>query len=306
VAIRLWYGLDILPAIPDADDMCRSCCNVSVPRPGVARSDCKEPLDAKGRHAVICPTGGSVVIRHNYLRDGVGHALRALLSGVWWERREATDKKEGGEAQLDLTVEDPIVPGLLDFVVCFPVRPDGRNVYKLGSHVTRKFGIYPRSKEGRRLTSMPLIPVVLNIFGKLNELAVQYFARVESVARKRGKPFRATPGGARSLAELASLLVVLNTASIVRQAYSHRRSEGQAQQGDADAGANLVVGEEASRCTVCSRFRVESDLPVTCVKCTQPTCHKPHQQALDGKGRAAACKLGRCPETCQGRAEGDV
>ena len=114
-------------------------------------------------------------------------------------------------------------------------------MYKHAGHVSKQFDKYPRTKGGRRLTSMPLIPVVLNIFGQLNELAVQYFARVEKVARKRGRPFRAAPGGARSLAELASLLAVLSTASIVRQAFSQRRSEGHAGQGGGDA-AGLGVG----------------------------------------------------------------
>ena len=184
------------------------------------------------------------------------------------------------------------------------------------SWAKKKFTTYKTVKDGRRLTALPLIPVVLNIFGQLNTAAASYFDGVQKMAAKRGRRFRAVPSGPRSLAELVSLYAVLASASIVVHAHSHRKGEvdvphgpGEADAGELDRQGAGPVEEEvysAQRCTTCNRFRVLPDLPVTCDKCSRgKSSHKAHDKASQGVGRAPSCKLGRCGISCTGRAKGE-
>jgi hypothetical protein len=313
VAARLWFGLDVGPAIPDASQMSAQCGNVG----GKPRMRCKVLLDAKGRHAGLCKLGGSPIVRHNLVRDVLGYALQGLVSGVWWERiMEELERDDGEEARLDLFVEDPLCAAMLDIVVFFPLRPDGVQTYKHKDHEKKKFATYKTVKDGRRLTSLPLIPVVLNIFGQLNDAAASYFDAVEKMAAKRGRRFRAVPSGPRSLSELVSLYAVLASASIVVHAHSHRKGDVDVPHGpeEADAGepdrhGAGPVGEEvysAQRCTTCHRFRVLPDVLITCDKCIRgKDCHKAHDKAVQGEGRAPSCKLGRCGDSCAGRKQGE-
>ena len=313
VAARLWFGLDISPAIPDASQMSAQCGNIG----GKPRTRCKVQLDAKGRHAGMCRLGGSPIVRHNLVRDVLGYALQGLVSGVWWERTmEELEREDGEEARLDLFVEDPLCAAMLDIVVFYPLRPDGVQTYKHKDHEKKKFEKYKTVKDGRRLTALPLIPVVLNIFGQLNDAAASYFDAVQKMAAKRGRRFRAVPSGPRSLAELVSLYAVLASASIVVHAHSHRKGDVDVPHGPGEAGAGepgehgADPAEEAvhsaQRCTTCHRFRVLPELPITCDKCIRGlTCHKVHDKATQGGGRAPSCKLGRCGVSCAGRKQGE-
>ena len=66
-------------------------------------------FDEKGHHLCCCKLGGNTVARHNLVRDAVGLALRALLSGVFWERVvpeiENTDPRSNGITKLDIVAE---------------------------------------------------------------------------------------------------------------------------------------------------------------------------------------------------------
>jgi hypothetical protein len=244
-------------------------------------------------------------------RDVLGLGLQTIVSGVWWERVMAeVDREDGEEARLDLFVEDPRCAAMLDLVVFYPIRPNGVDTYKHADHERRKYNTYTTGKDGRRLTNLPLIPVVINVFGQVNEVAVTYLNSVERAARKCGRGYRAELGGPRSLVDLLSLCVILTSASVVCQAFSRRRGElehatppdqiGVARNQEADADQH-----PAQRCMVCRQFATPSDAPISCMKCTRGTEYKKaHDKAEDGQGRAATCKLGRCKVSCAGREHG--
>jgi hypothetical protein len=309
VAMRMWYDLDISPAIHDAGGGPPTCGNVSKPRPGHEhRSRCHTALDNKGRHPLICAVGGSRIIRHNTARDVLGLALQALVSGVWWERVMAEVQREDGEeARLDLFVEDPRCAAMLDLVVFYPIRPNGVDTYKHADHERKKYSTYATTKDGRRRTNLPLIPVVINVFGQVNEVAVTYLTSVERAARKCGRGYRTEPGRPRSLVELVSLHAILASASVVCQAFARRKGELEGavplEQINADGNQAAEADQHiVQRCTVCGLFSVPSDAPIACMKCVKgATCHKMHDNATDGQGRAGTCKLGRCIESCRGR-----
>ena len=165
-------------------------------------------------------------------------------------------------------------------------------------------------KDGRRLTSLPLIPVVVSVFGQLNDTAVEYFEAVEKVAAKRGRRFRPELGGPRSLAELLSLSVIMCTASICTHAFSHRKGEVEVDVPDvvvpekAGAGTPLEAGSGVQCCTVCGRFRVAPDFPRTCFRCNRGnSSHKGHDKVQGSPGKAPyapTCALGRCDASCPG------
>jgi len=159
VAVRLWFGLDIWPAIPDREDVATVCQNryvvhengrtclgdycKSAPAGGRRRgADTKvaTPLDAKGRHALVCKVGGAAMARHDYVRDVLGTALRRLVSGVRWERYVAgITRTDGAEkSRLDLVVSDPEHAALLDLVVFYPLQHGGVKTYARRVHERAK------------------------------------------------------------------------------------------------------------------------------------------------------------------------
>jgi hypothetical protein len=241
-------------------------------------------------------------------RDVLGQALQTIVSGVWWERVMAeVDRKDGEEARLDLVVEDPHCAAMLDIVVFYPVRPNGVDTYKHADHERKKYDKYATTKDGRRRVNLPLIPVVVNVFGQVNELSVAYLTSVERGARKCGRRYRAEPGGPRSLVELVSLCVILTSASVVCQAFSRRKGELEhampPEVGAVDSDEVDAAEPIAERCTVCGLLAVSHDTPVSCMKCSRGAlCHKAHDKDTGGNGRAASCRLGRCKESCKGRA----
>ena len=87
-----------------------------------------------------------------------------------------------------------------------------------------KFNRYQPRRDGRRQHVLPLIPVVVSIFGVLNELSSTYLSDIENTARARGKPFLPRVGGPRSLEQLVSLSGILEAAAIVVDSYSQRLS----------------------------------------------------------------------------------
>ena len=204
-------------------------------------------------------------------------------------------------------VEDPHYAAMLDIVVFYPVRPNGVDTYKHADHERKKYNTYATTKDGRRRTNLPLIPVVVNVFGQVNESSVAYLTSVERGARKCGRRYRAEPGGPRSLVELVSLYAILTSASVVCQAFSRRKGEIEhatpAEVGAVDNDGADAPHPIAQRCTVCNLFTVPRDAPVSCMKCNRgSSCHKVHDKANDGNGRADTCRLGRCKESCAGRA----
>ena len=234
------------PAIPECEECARTCQNryvVSNPdgtrahgdtcksRPGGRRrgnSAARVPteLDAKGRHALVCKVGGCAVSRHNYTRDVLGGALRPLVSGVRWERYIPDIVRADGaeKSRLDLVVCDPEHPGMLDVVVFYPLQPCGTKLYHHAVHERQKFDRYQPTRDGRRQHVMPLIPVVVSVFGVLNEACAVYLSGIEQTARVRGKPFVPRAGGPRTLEQLVSWMGILQAASIVVDSHSQRQS----------------------------------------------------------------------------------
>ena len=60
VAVRLYFGLDVRPAIPNIAEMTLRCGNIGVH----SGERCKDEHDGTGRHAFICQYGGSTIVRH--------------------------------------------------------------------------------------------------------------------------------------------------------------------------------------------------------------------------------------------------
>ena len=245
VAVRLWFGLDVWPAIPDRDDVARVCQNRYVvheggrSRPGgLCRSappghgrravaeDAKvpTPLDAKGRHALVCKVGGAAMARHDYVRDVLGTALRRLVSGVAWERYVAgIERTDGAEkSRMDLVVKDPAHAALLDLVVFYPLHEGCRGTYAHRTHERAKYQRYRPTEDGRRRHALPLLPVVVSVFGVLNAAAVEWLGLVQATARQRGRPFMPDPGGPRDLQALVAHATILEAAAIVAEAHSQR------------------------------------------------------------------------------------
>jgi len=237
-----------LPAIPDSESCATVCQNryvvrdehghshpgdTCVSKPGGRKRGNMEDkvptiLDAKGRHALVCAVGGSTIMRHNFVRDVLGVALRPLVSGVQWERYlPDIERADGGEkSRLDLVVRDPKHAAMLDIVVFHPLQACLRKVYAHRPHESKKFARYVPTKDGRRQSALPLVPVVVSTFGALNETAGAYFADIERTAQSRGKAFVPAVAGPRDLGQLVSLVAILESASIVASAHSQRRFAG--------------------------------------------------------------------------------
>ena len=110
--------------------------NVSDPVP--------TPLDARGRHAAVCKVGGTAIMRHDFVRDSLGHALHSLVSGVRWERyiHEIVRIDGGEKSRLDLVVSDPETPALLDIVVFHALQESEEATYKHRDYARAKFARY--------------------------------------------------------------------------------------------------------------------------------------------------------------------
>ena len=244
IAVRLWHDLEVWPAIPDSDECARVCQNWYVvqrpdgscvpgdlckSRPGGRRrgneaEKAPTPLDAKGRHALVCKVGGCAVKRHDFIRDVLGGALRPLVSGVQWERYIPDIVRADGaeKSRLDLVVRDAENPAMLDVVVFYPLQPSGRALYRHADHERAKFDRYRPTRDGRRQHALPLVPVVVSVFGVLNEICSIYLNEIEWTAKRRGKPFVPRVGGPRSLEQLVSWMGILEAASIVADSHSQR------------------------------------------------------------------------------------
>ena len=236
VAVRLWCGLPVGPAIPAEGVVLPTECQNRYAAEGqtmgrghgVRGRKCHTKvngqlrptqLDGKGRHAITCKVGGIAVMRHNMVRDYLGFAMRSLVAGVAWEKA-VPDFLTDQEARLDLVVSDVAHSAVLDIVVFHPIQPNGTRVYHHQRHEDGKYAKYPQSKDGRRSCTRPLVPVVVSTFGQLNAVASEYFAVVEETARVKGKPFVAELAGPQSLAQLVSLVAILEVANIVLDAHS--------------------------------------------------------------------------------------
>ena len=176
-------------------------------------------------------------------------------------------------------VEDPGSPGLLDFCIFYPLDRAG---YKLShaAHEKAKHTKCTIDKQGRRAANLVLIPVVANVFGKLNTSAEEWFSAAEDVARHRGRPYNPMPGQPRRLKALAALMAILLSAEGVYHAYSQPRVEED-------------LEEALHYCETCGRLRGVADLPVSCAACLGgKTMHRHDHES---------CKRSRCGPSCSGR-----
>ena len=77
---------------------------------------------------------------------------------------------------------------MLDLVVFYPLQACGTKTYTHRSHERIKYQRYQPTRDGRRQLAKPLIPVVVSVFGVLNETAAAYLRKVEDSARTRTEP----------------------------------------------------------------------------------------------------------------------
>lgn len=306
IAMRIWHGLEIIPAIPHVDEMSKFCPSIRA----VKKTACNKPLDRTGRHAMICNCGGKHVIRHNLLRDFVGHALRRLVSGVWWETAVAEIERENGEeARLDLIVEDPVAPAYLDFVVVFPLAIDGQSVQcSVATAEGTKFGKYPVTRDGRRLTNVPLVPFAVNVLGQLGNSAQEYLSSVERAAKAISRPYRPPPGQPPTIAALATLVTVLEVAHIVYRC--HTKCKGENEHTLAQEAAEQAAEKEAKRLARPSTRRPQKVASKAAEHSAPPPTRRSRKGAPprapvgslhnDSEPRCAQCGLSRteCPATC--------
>ena len=125
VAMRLRFGLDVLPALSE-DARCQRQCQMA----NKEGKRCREVLDAKGHHACACRKQNQQLARHTVIVRELAKALRRC--GLWvaeerWvdeltvrtvERTADGVKVRYKEARLDLVVRDGARLWWLDFS-CF-------------------------------------------------------------------------------------------------------------------------------------------------------------------------------------------
>ena len=70
---------------------------------------------------------------------------------------------------------------------------------------------------------MPLVPIVISVFGVVNATASEWFSRVEEAARTRGRPLVPEVCGPRNLLQLVSRTAILEAAAIAADAHSQRK-----------------------------------------------------------------------------------
>ena len=68
----------------------------------------------------------------------------------------------------------------------------------------------------------PLVPVVVSTFGRVNQVALDYFDAIHLAAHAKGHGFLPEPAGPSSLGELISLIAILRVDSLACVAHSQR------------------------------------------------------------------------------------
>ena len=197
IAMRLRFGLDVIPALPEEGQ--RQCsCQMANKQGG----KCLKQLDAKGHHACTCQKESQQLARHSVIVRELGKALRRR--GLWvveerWvdalmeksvERTEEGFKVKFKEARLDLVVRDGARLFWLDFTCFHPFR-GGQNRgartgrWSLEQREHDKHATYKVKTGGKReVANGRVVPIVANSYAALGQEALGFFRFANSVARR--------------------------------------------------------------------------------------------------------------------------
>jgi len=231
VAMRLRFGLSVLPALPESARATEWCQNVNQ------HGDlCLERLDAHGHHACTCQKGSQQLARHVVIVRELGKQLRYrgffVREEKWVDelsKREVKETEDGlvvefKEARLDLVVRDGSHLWWLDFT-CFHPFQGGQhrgartNHWSLVDREKDKHKTYNlRSKTGtREIANGRVVPIVANTYAALGPEAVVFFRHATMVARRYGRSC-----ADERLEPLVQQLVVFFVAAGVLDAFSQK------------------------------------------------------------------------------------
>jgi len=231
IAMRLRFGLSVIPALPEnARDT--EWCQV-VNQDG---DQCPERLDAHGHHACTCQKGSQQLARHAVIVRELAKQLRYrgffVREEQWVDeltKREVKWTEEGmkvefKEARLDLVVRDGSRLWWLDFT-CFHPFQGGQHRgartthWSLTDREGLKHGTYNlRSQTGtRNVANGRVVPIVANSYAAIGPEAVLFFRLANMVARRNGR----TCADER-LEPVVQQLVVFSVASGVLDAYTQK------------------------------------------------------------------------------------
>ncbi len=239
VAMRLRFGLDVLPALSEDARGQRQCQMTNK-----AGERCCAVLDAKGHHACTCRKQNQQLARHSVIVREIGKALRRR--GLWvaeerWvdeltvrtvERTADGIQVRYKEARLDLVVRDGARLWWLDFTCFHPFNGGkARGAYmprwSLDSREKDKHVTYRvRSGGLRSVANGRVVPIVANSYAALGQEALGFFRIANSVARRQERSCSET-----RLEPLVQSLVVYFVASGVIDAYSAKLDRASAPSG---------------------------------------------------------------------------
>ena len=235
--MRLRYGLEVNPAI--GLNLAKRCLCQKLDR-----SLCLEVLDACGYHAQTCRVEGSLIHRHDTVRDGLIPELKRYVTSVKTEQfiyelaQFNPDTGTTTEARMDIIAEMPELRAMLDVRVFLPANPTAANYNWKSTRANEmeKHERYVTHVDGRRCSSMKLYAAVVNTYGKVGQEFVEFCAVIDNSSRGKGR--------GRNLTNLLSLLGVYANAEQVL--LTHAPSMKRAQRGDVKAAIAAKETQEAA------------------------------------------------------------
>ena len=240
IAMRLRYGLEVNPAI--GLNLAKRCLCQKLDG-----SFCLEILDVCGYHAQTCKVEGSLIHRHDTVRDGLIPELKRYVTSVKTEQfiyelaQFNPDTGTTTEARMDIIAEMPELRAMLDVRVFLPANPTAANCKwkSTRANETEKHDRYVTHADGRRCSNMKLYAAVVNTYGKVGQEFVDFCAVIDNSSRGKGR--------GRNLTNLLSLLGVYANAEQVL--LTHAPSMKRAQRGDVKAAIAAKEAQEAAAAT---------------------------------------------------------
>jgi len=234
IAMRLRFGLSVLPALPESARSLDRCHMVSQ-----EGKRCEEGLDSFGHHACTCQKGSQQLHRHRLIVRALRYELtrRGLIvkEEQWVDelaQRVIVDTPEGPqvklkEARLDLVVRDGLRLWWVDFSCFHPFKGDRQNAHRgvrtghwsLQQREGAKHATYRiRDKGGaRKVANGRVVPLIANSYGAVGREALAFFSIANSVARRSGRS-----SALDRLEPFVQSLVIFYVAAGVLEAYSPR------------------------------------------------------------------------------------
>ena len=238
--MRLRYGLEVNPAI--GLNLAKRCLCQKLDR-----SLCLEVLDACGYHAQTCRVEGSLIHRHDTVRDGLIPELKRYVTSVKTEQfiyelaQFNPDTGTTTEARMDIIAEMPELRAMVDVRVFLPANPTAAsyNWKSTRANEMEKHERYVTHADGRRCSNMKFYAAVVNTYGKVGQEFVEFCAVIDNSSRGKGR--------GRNLTNLLSLLGVYANAEQVL--LTHAPSMKRAQRGDVRAAIAAKEAQEAAAAT---------------------------------------------------------